>query len=100
MKSNTIAPGARTRLTLATPGLEDIMTPKDGVFDQWDPANISPLVAYLASEACVFTGETFLVQGGNVTMIESWARGQSIDRESRWTVADLSDAMTSLQRPG
>ncbi|MCB0999177.1 MAG: SDR family NAD(P)-dependent oxidoreductase [Acidimicrobiales bacterium] len=100
VKSNTIAPGARTRLTLATPGLEDIMTPKDGVFDQWDPANISPLVAYLASEACVFTGETFLVQGGNVTMIESWARGQSIDRESRWTVADLSDAMTSLQRPG
>ena len=100
VKSNTIAPGARTRLTLATPGLEDIMTPKDGVFDQWDPANISPLVAYLASEACVFTGETFLVQGGNVTMIESWARGQSIDRESRWTVADLTEAMTSLQRPG
>ena len=69
VKSNTIAPGARTRLTLATPGLEDIMKPKDGAFDPWDPANISPLVAYLASEACVFTGETFLVQGGQVTCL-------------------------------
>jgi NAD(P)-dependent dehydrogenase (short-subunit alcohol dehydrogenase family) len=99
VKSNTIAPGARTRLTLATPGLEDIMTPKDGVFDQWDPANISPLVAYLASAECVFTGETFLVQGGNVTMIESWARGQGVDRDSMWTVAELTDALAPLRRP-
>jgi NAD(P)-dependent dehydrogenase (short-subunit alcohol dehydrogenase family) len=99
VKSNTIAPGARTRLTLATPGLEDIMTPKGDSFDQWDPANISPLVAYLASEACAFTGETFLVQGGNVTMIESWARGQGIDRDDRWTVAELVDALAPLARP-
>jgi NAD(P)-dependent dehydrogenase (short-subunit alcohol dehydrogenase family) len=99
VKSNTIAPGARTRLTLATPGLEDIMTPKGDSFDQWDPANISPLVAYLASEACAFTGETFLVQGGNVTMIESWARGQGVDRDARWSVAELTDALAPLARP-
>ena len=99
VKSNTIAPGARTRLTLATPGLEDIMTPKGDSFDQWDPANISPLVAYLASEACVFTGETFLVQGGNVTMIESWSRGQGVDLDARWTVAELTDALAPLARP-
>ena len=48
VKSNTIAPGARTRLTLATPGLEDIMKPAENSFDQWDPANISPLVAWFA----------------------------------------------------
>jgi NAD(P)-dependent dehydrogenase (short-subunit alcohol dehydrogenase family) len=98
VKSNTIAPGARTRLTLATPGLEDIMTPKEGVFDQWDPANISPLVAYLASEKCVFTGETFLVQGGVVTLIESWARGEGVERDSRWTVAELTEALAPLAR--
>jgi NAD(P)-dependent dehydrogenase (short-subunit alcohol dehydrogenase family) len=98
VKSNTIAPGARTRLTLATPGLEDIMKPKENAFDPWDPANISPLVAYLASEACAFTGETFLVQGGNVTMIESWARGQGVDRDSKWTVSELADALAPLVR--
>jgi NAD(P)-dependent dehydrogenase (short-subunit alcohol dehydrogenase family) len=97
--SNTIAPGARTRLTLATPGLEDIMSPKDGAFDQWDPANISPLVAYLASADCVFTGETFLVSGGNVTLIESWARGQQVDRDAKWSVTELADALAPLRRP-
>jgi NAD(P)-dependent dehydrogenase (short-subunit alcohol dehydrogenase family) len=98
VKSNTIAPGARTRLTLATPGLENIMKAPDGAFDQWDPANISPLVAYLASTECAFTGETFLVQGGNVTVIESWARGASIDRDSRWTATELVDALKPLVR--
>jgi NAD(P)-dependent dehydrogenase (short-subunit alcohol dehydrogenase family) len=99
VKSNTIAPGARTRLTLATPGLEDIMKPVEGGFDPWDPANISPLVAYLASEACVFNGETFLVQGGTVTMLESWARGQGVDRGAKWSVSELADALAPLARP-
>ena len=96
VKSNTVAPGARTRLTLATPGLEDIMKPAEGGFDQWDPANISPLVAYLASADCKFTGETFFVQGGNVTLIESWSRGASVDRDSIWSVDELAKALAPL----
>ena len=99
VKSNTIAPGARTRLTLATPGLGDIMSPREGEFDPWDPANISPLVAYLASAECAFTGETFLVQGGNVTMIESWTRGQGVDQDATWTVRELAEALAPLRRP-
>jgi NAD(P)-dependent dehydrogenase (short-subunit alcohol dehydrogenase family) len=99
VKSNTIAPGARTRLTLATPGLEDIMKPKEGAFDPWDPANISPLVAYLASVDCAFNGETFLVQGGQVTMIESWKRAAGVERDSKWTVGELTDALAPLARP-
>jgi NAD(P)-dependent dehydrogenase (short-subunit alcohol dehydrogenase family) len=98
IKSNTIAPGARTRLTLATPGLEQIMQPAQGGFDQWDPANISPLVVYLASEDCRFTGETFFVQGGNVTLIESWSRGASVDRDSMWSVTELAEALAPLAR--
>jgi NAD(P)-dependent dehydrogenase (short-subunit alcohol dehydrogenase family) len=94
--SNTIAPGARTRLTLATPGLEDVMTPRPGSFDVWDPANISPLVAYLASEQCAFTGETFLVQGGVVTLIDSWARGEGVERDHKWTVDDRATALAPL----
>ena len=96
VKSNTIAPGARTRLTLATPGLEDIMKPKEGAFDPWDPANISPLVAYLASEQCAFTGETFLVQGGAVTMVDSWKRGAGVERDAKWTVNELAEALAPL----
>jgi NAD(P)-dependent dehydrogenase (short-subunit alcohol dehydrogenase family) len=98
VKSNTIAPGARTRLTLATPGLEDLMKPPENSFDQWDPANISPLVAYLSSAECVFNGETFLVQGGSVTIIESWKRGAGVDRDSKWTVPELAEALAPHAR--
>jgi NAD(P)-dependent dehydrogenase (short-subunit alcohol dehydrogenase family) len=98
VKSNCIAPAARTRLTLATPGLDDVIAaPKDAaVFDVWDPANISPLVAYLASESCEFTGETWFVQGGTVKRVKSWEFDQTVERNDRWTVADLAEAMKPL----
>jgi len=96
VKSNCIAPGARTRLTLATPGLADILAPKEGQFDKWDPANISPLVAYLASEQCVFNGETFFVQGGEVRRVQSWTMAEVVEQNDRWSVSDLAKAITAL----
>jgi NAD(P)-dependent dehydrogenase (short-subunit alcohol dehydrogenase family) len=97
--SNCIAPGARTRLTLATPGLEEIMTPKDGAFDEWDPANISPLVAYLSTEGCLFSGETFFAQGGVVKRVRSWEMGDTVEQPAKWTVAELADALAPLADP-
>ena len=98
VKSNCIAPAARTRLTLATPGLGEMLAePKDaGAFDLWDPANVSPLVAYLSAEACAFNGETFFVQGGKVTRVTSWEFGEGVEQNDRWTVADLTDALAKL----
>jgi hypothetical protein len=32
-------------------------------------------------------------------MIESWARGQRVDRDSKWTVDELADALKPLARP-
>jgi NAD(P)-dependent dehydrogenase (short-subunit alcohol dehydrogenase family) len=94
--SNCIAPGARTRLTLATPGLEDIMSPKDGAFDEWDPANVAPLVAYLATAKCAFTGETFFVQGGVVKRVRSWQMAESVEQQERWTVESLGAALAPI----
>jgi NAD(P)-dependent dehydrogenase (short-subunit alcohol dehydrogenase family) len=98
VKSNCIAPAARTRLTLATPGLGDMIREPEnpGTFDVWDPANISPLVAYLASEDCVFNGETFFVQGGSVKRFRSWEMAEGVERDDRWTVADLTAALAKL----
>ncbi len=96
VKSNTIAPAARTRLTLATPGLGEILAAKEGTFDMWDPANISPLVAYLASADCKFSGETFFVQGGKVQRVQSWTFVEAVEQNDRWTVADLTAALASL----
>jgi NAD(P)-dependent dehydrogenase (short-subunit alcohol dehydrogenase family) len=99
VKSNCIAPAARTRLTLATPGLGDMLAAPEGAFDVWDPANISPLVAYLATADCPFTGETFFVQGGTVTRFRSWEFGDKVERDSRWTVEELAQALAPLADP-
>lgn len=98
--SNCIAPGARTRLTLATPGLEDIMAAPDAGFDNWDPANVSPLVAYLSTQGCPFTGETFYVKGGVVKRVKSWEMADRIEKSGAWTVEELADTMAPMaQRP-
>lgn len=94
--SNCIAPGARTRLTLATPGLDQIMAPKEEGFDEWDPANISPLVTYLSTAACPFTGETFWVQGGVVKRVQSWTLAETVERHEPWTVDDLAEALVAV----
>jgi NAD(P)-dependent dehydrogenase (short-subunit alcohol dehydrogenase family) len=96
VRTNCIAPAARTRLTLAAPGLEDLMRPTEGSFDEWDPANVSPVVAYLASETCAFNGETFYVHGGTVTLMQAWVSGPSVSRNDSWTVGDLADAVGGL----
>ena len=92
VRSNAIAPAARTRLTEATPGLGDaVKAPEDASqFDVWDPANVSPFVAYLATADCPFTGEAFLVQGGVVQRFQPWWLAEKIDRGDRWTVAELA----------
>jgi NAD(P)-dependent dehydrogenase (short-subunit alcohol dehydrogenase family) len=100
VKSNCIAPAARTRLTLATPGLGDmIQAPEAGTFDVWDPANVSPLVAYLASADCAFNGATFFVQGGAVRLVKSWEFGDGVEQNERWSVSALTEALAPLAPP-
>lgn len=96
VRSNAIAPAARTRLTEATPGLGDVVKAPEEGFDAWNPANVSPFVAYLATEGCPLTGETFLVQGGVVQRVQSWELAQKIDKGDRWTVADLATEAAKL----
>lgn len=72
VKSNTVAPRARTRLTEATPGLGDVVKAEvpEGAFDVWDPANVSPFVAYLATTDCQFNGEVFFVWSDEVKRVQ------------------------------
>jgi NAD(P)-dependent dehydrogenase (short-subunit alcohol dehydrogenase family) len=95
VRANAIAPVARTRMTLATPGLGDaIAAPEDpGVFDVWDPANISPIVAFLATEDCPFTGQVFETRGGRVGFYQGWTVTEHVDKDDRWTVEELKAAV-------
>ena len=98
VRVNAIAPVARTRLTLSTPGLEErIAAPTDpDAFDEWDPANISPLVAWLSTEECDVSGRVFLVKGGQIGVFSPWTIAGEITQGQRWTLDQLDASMGSL----
>jgi len=60
IRANAIAPVARTRMT------EEILGP---LVEKVDPALVSPVVAYLASEECSVSGEVYSVGAGRVSRI-------------------------------
>ena len=97
--SNCLVPTARTRMTEATPWLsERIKAPADSAApDPWDPANMSPIVGYLAMADCPFNGCTFSVRGGNIRLMNTWGVGDGVKKaEGRWTVAELVDQLGPL----
>ena len=85
---NAIAPRARTRMTETVLGG---LTPAEGQFDEWDPANIAPIVVWLASDAAAdITGQVMVVNGDKVHLMQGWHRVGRVDNDGqRWTVADL-----------
>jgi NAD(P)-dependent dehydrogenase (short-subunit alcohol dehydrogenase family) len=95
VRVNAIAPAARTRMTEQTPGLGDIVkAPQDAAkFDVWNPANVSPVVAYLATESCPLTGKVLFVQGGTVRIFRPWTMVDALEKEDRWTVAELAERL-------
>ena len=93
VRANCIAPVARTRLTLQTPGMGEPM--QNHLFD---PENVSPLVAALAAETCPFNGQVFSVYGGSVGIYAGWSIAESVETDDRWTAETLAAAMDALPR--
>ena len=98
VRVNAIAPAARTRMTEQTPGLGDIVkAPTDPAsFDVWNPANVSPLVAYLATECCPLTGKVLFVQGGQVRVFQPWTMTDTLEKDDRWTVDELAEQLPGV----
>jgi NAD(P)-dependent dehydrogenase (short-subunit alcohol dehydrogenase family) len=92
VRCNAIAPNARTRLTLATPGLGERIAPVEGRFDRYDPANVSPFVAYLATADCRIAGKVFFVQANEVHLFQPWTIVETLKADGRWTVSGLAEA--------
>ena len=84
---NAIAPVARTRMT-------------EGAFDTSampDPADNSPVVAWLASEESGdVTGRVIEIEGGKVTVENGWTHGASEDLGRRWETAEVGAHLRSL----
>jgi 3-oxoacyl-[acyl-carrier protein] reductase len=84
---NAIAPRARTRMT------ETVLTgigPVDG-FDEWDPANIAPVVAWLAGDDTAdVTGHVFVVFANRVHLMRGWDLDATIEGEGAFSVDELA----------
>ncbi len=91
---NAIAPVARTRMTEGA--FPEMMAESEDAFDAMDPANNSPVVAWLASEDCDVTGRVLEIEGGQICVEEGWRHGPEADLGRRWEAAEVGAAVREL----
>ncbi|MBD3256681.1 MAG: SDR family NAD(P)-dependent oxidoreductase [Candidatus Lokiarchaeota archaeon] len=96
---NCIVPVARTRLTTdATPKMVDIMNKLDeSGFDVFNPANVAPMVIYLASDkAKRVSGEVFRVVADKVFVFQGWHSYNDISNDGKpFTPQELAKRVKS-----
>jgi hypothetical protein len=67
---------------------------EEGKFDVFDPRNIAPLVAWLASEdAKNVHGEVFRVGGGTVWLLQGWHSVGKVSQKATWEPAALGEKL-------
>ncbi|MFT3853644.1 MAG: SDR family oxidoreductase [Ilumatobacteraceae bacterium] len=97
VRVNAICPAARTRLTATVPDAEERnaaraeAAAKTG-FDKFDPGNISPFAAYLATAGCPIGGKVFFVYGGEVHLFQPYTMVDKIEVDHRWSIEELTAA--------
>ena len=91
---NAIAPVARTRMTEGA--FPEMMAESAGAFDAMDPANNSPVVAWLASEDCDISGRVLEIEGGQICVEEGWRHGPRRDVGRRWEAGEVGTAVREL----
>jgi NAD(P)-dependent dehydrogenase (short-subunit alcohol dehydrogenase family) len=95
---NAIAPVARTRMTEGA--FPEMMAQGDDrsedAFDAMDPANNSPIVAWLASEDCDVSGRVLEIEGGQICVEEGWRHGPKRDLGRRWEAVEVGAAVREL----
>lgn len=99
VRVNAIAPMARTRMTLAVAAHDDVMKPTEDGFDRVAPEHVAPLVVYLASERCRFTGRVFGIEGDDLFLFDGWSAEQHFNNAERaWSVTDLERVLAEVDR--
>ncbi|MGA1753532.1 MAG: SDR family NAD(P)-dependent oxidoreductase [Pontimonas sp.] len=92
VRVNAIAPCARTRMVEASPSVAALM-PRSSGFDRHDPGHVSPLVVYLASESCAFTGRVFAIEGPDLAMYRANSVEAHWTNDGGWTPESLEEVL-------
>jgi NAD(P)-dependent dehydrogenase (short-subunit alcohol dehydrogenase family) len=99
VRVNALAPMARTRLTDAVKELDEIMKKPEHGFDRVAPENVSPLVTYLASPRCRFTGRVFGVEGDDIYLFDGFSANNHFNNgQKQWTSAAIARALETVER--
>jgi NAD(P)-dependent dehydrogenase (short-subunit alcohol dehydrogenase family) len=97
---NCVAPNARTRLTTdATPQFAAFMQAPETGFDKFNPSNMAPLVAYLASDkAADINGEAFRLIGNNVWLLRGWRSEHKYTqaKQEQFSIAELDKGIHEM----
>lgn len=95
VRVNAIAPAARTRLTEDVPMIGEIMKAPEApdALDAFNPAEVSPLVAWLISADCPVTGKLYAVQGGMIAECTNWQLGEQHTTDGSWTVDSVAEKL-------
>ncbi|KQW42677.1 hypothetical protein ASC77_23755 [Nocardioides sp. Root1257] len=98
VRVNCVVPAARTPMATQVTGMRaQLADQRDaGAFDELDPANVAPLVAYLSSRACPFSGQVLFCRGGTVEIYAPWSSRSAMSRDGAWTVAELADQLPGI----
>ncbi|MBT3797438.1 MAG: SDR family oxidoreductase [Porticoccaceae bacterium] len=93
---NGLAPAARTGMS--EDAFADMMKkPEDGSFDQYNPANVAPLVVWLGSEhSADCTGRLFEAFGGEISIADGWRSTPSVDKGAKWQAEDIGEGVQVL----
>lgn len=94
--SNAILPYAATRMIDSTPRALQIkeetgkLPSELAAGTEGDPANVAPMVAYLATDdAAMINGHFFGVRGNTINLYSHWELAGVLQANRRWTVEEL-----------
>ncbi len=92
---NAVAPCARTRMVNESPTVLAMMPKAEG-FDRHAPEHVAPLVVYLASSLCRFTGRVFAIEGPDVAIYKSFSVEQDWSTHESWTPEALAQTFAEI----
>ena len=95
VRVNAIAPCARTRMVKDSPTVLAMMPKVEG-FDRHAPEHVAPLVVYLASSLCRFTGRVFAIEGPDVAIYRSFSVEQDWSTHEVWTPEALAQTFAAI----
>ena len=87
---NAVVPVAKTRMTEDLPRYGDL---KEG---ELDPAHISPIMIYLASDLGKdVTGKFFLIKGPEISLLEV-KRSEGVTKDDMWTPQEIAENIDKI----